>query len=207
MSAVLTPGLASRDKMTMEDAFPKVEHLIAPLGNQVVVQLRCAKRRTAGGILLTHSDTDFDASQIRVAKVIELGPLSYKDRDTREDWPEGPWIKVGQFVRVPAYQGIDRWKIVIPDDTATREAQEMIDRERCSLQERIEDAEIRAMDASIPAHKRSSAQKDIETFRDRLKALPKEADPLTRDIYFAMFNDYDMKGMIIGDPLDIVDYV
>ena len=50
-----------------------------------------------------------------VAKVIEIGPLAFKKRDTMEPWPEGSWCEVGDYLRVPKWGG-DRWEVEIPGE-------------------------------------------------------------------------------------------
>jgi hypothetical protein len=41
--------------------------------------------------------------------------LAYKNRDTMEYWPEGTWIQVGDYIRVPKWGG-DRWEVKVPGD-------------------------------------------------------------------------------------------
>jgi hypothetical protein len=50
-----------------------------------------------------------------VAKVIEIGPLAFKHRDTMLGWPEGSWCSVGDFIRVPKWGG-DRWEVHVPGE-------------------------------------------------------------------------------------------
>jgi hypothetical protein len=50
--------------------------------------------------------------QNMVAKVVEIGPLAFKHRDTMLPWPEGSWIEVGDYIRVPKWGG-DRWEVPI----------------------------------------------------------------------------------------------
>ena len=50
-----------------------------------------------------------------IGKVVAVGPLAYKNRDTMTSWPEGAWAQVGDFVRVPKWGG-DRWEIKSPTD-------------------------------------------------------------------------------------------
>src|SRR2546423_15007991 len=104
-------GAQARGSQTMEEAFPAADPLIMPLGNQVLVQMRRPKNMTAGGIALVDESKDFDESMIRVAKVIAVGPIAYKNRNSMQPWPEGAWVKVGDFVRVPTSAGVDAWRI------------------------------------------------------------------------------------------------
>ena len=50
-----------------------------------------------------------------MAKVIEIGPLAFKKRDTMESWPEGSWCQAGDYIRVPKWGG-DRWEVKVPGD-------------------------------------------------------------------------------------------
>jgi hypothetical protein len=50
-----------------------------------------------------------------VAKVVEIGPLAFKKRDTMESWPEGSWCEVGDFLRVPKWGG-DRWEVEVAEN-------------------------------------------------------------------------------------------
>jgi hypothetical protein len=50
-----------------------------------------------------------------VAKVLMIGPLAFKKRDTMEPWPEGAWAQVGDYIRVPKWGG-DRWEVPVPGD-------------------------------------------------------------------------------------------
>jgi hypothetical protein len=50
-----------------------------------------------------------------VAKVIEIGPLAFKHRDTMISWPEGSWCVAGDYIRVPKWGG-DRWEVKVPGE-------------------------------------------------------------------------------------------
>ena len=100
----------------LEDAFPLVDPGAIPLGARVLVQLRKAKKRmTQSGIILPEETRDTERAQNPVAKVIALGPLAFKKRDTMEPWVEGIWCEVGDFLRVPKWTG-DRWAVPHGDD-------------------------------------------------------------------------------------------
>ena len=86
-------------------AFPNVDPGVKPLGSRILVQIRSPRARSKGGILLTGNDRDAELWNEMTAKVIALGPLAYKNRTTMEPWPEGDWVKPGQYVRVPKYGG------------------------------------------------------------------------------------------------------
>ena len=48
-----------------------------------------------------------------IGKIVAIGPLAFKNRDTMQPWPEGTWAQVGDYVRVPKWGG-DRWEIKVP---------------------------------------------------------------------------------------------
>lgn len=100
---------------TLEEAFPSVEPGLVPYGSRVLVQIRSPKKTSAGGIIL-HSETrETEVWNTQIAKVVSLGPLAFKNRNTMESWPEGSWCKAGEYVRVPKYGG-DRWKVSYGND-------------------------------------------------------------------------------------------
>jgi co-chaperonin GroES (HSP10) len=101
--------------MSMKWAFPEVDPGIAPLGSRVLVQLRRVKKTTESGIILANDSREHEKHNTQVAKVVSLGPLAFKKRDTMEPWPEGVWADIGDFVRVPKYGG-DRFEVKIPDE-------------------------------------------------------------------------------------------
>ena len=95
---------------TIDEAFPKIDPAHLPLGSRVMVQIRKAVTKTKVGILLTDYSTKTEHDNTQVAKLIAVGPLAFKNRDTGQEWPEGEWAKVGEFVRCPKYGG-DRWEV------------------------------------------------------------------------------------------------
>lgn len=94
-----------------EDAFPPIDPGVKPLGSRVLVQIRSAKRKTKGGIILAGETRDTEQWNTQVAKVRALGPLAYHNRTSMEPWPEGAWCRVGDYVRAPKYGG-DRWSVL-----------------------------------------------------------------------------------------------
>lgn len=125
----------------LEDAFPPCEPGVEPFGSRVLVQVRTPKRKTAGGIILNEDIRETEIYNTQVAKVLAVGPLAFRNRNTMEQWPEGSWCKAGDFVRIPKWAG-DRW-------------------------------------------------------------THKPVDPNGEDIYLIIFNDLDIIGKIVGDPLTI----
>lgn len=95
-------------------AFPSVDPGAKPLGGRILVQLRRAKQKTtSAGIILVEETKETEKWQNMVAKVVEIGPLAFKHRDTMLPWPEGSWIEVGDYIRVPKWGG-DRWEVPVP---------------------------------------------------------------------------------------------
>jgi co-chaperonin GroES (HSP10) len=99
---------------SLEDAFPTIDPGLEPYGSRVLVQIRRAKTRTASGIIVAPAARGVEHDLTQIAKVIKVGPLAFRNRDTRALWPEGSWAAAGEFVRVPQYGG-DRWGVPIPD--------------------------------------------------------------------------------------------
>jgi len=102
-------------KKAMMYAFPEIDPGIVPFGSRVLVQIRRAKSVTSGGIIL-HSDTkETEKWNTQIARVVAVGPLAFRNRETQELWPEGSWCEVGDFVRAAKYGG-DRWEVPISGD-------------------------------------------------------------------------------------------
>lgn len=102
------------DLRSEAECFPDVDPGTEILGNRVLVQLRREKTTSKGGIILVDETKQTLRFNETVAKVIEIGPLAYRNPDNLEPWPEGPWVKVGDLVRTIKYGG-DRF-VVQPDD-------------------------------------------------------------------------------------------
>jgi co-chaperonin GroES (HSP10) len=100
----------------LREAFPAVDPGAKPLGARVLVQLRRTKKTvTSMGIVLVSETKETEKWQNMVAKVIEIGPLAFKKRDSMEPWPEGSWCEVGDYIRVPKWGG-DRWEVPVPGE-------------------------------------------------------------------------------------------
>ena len=111
----MTDSTVAGDSADLRDAFPAVDPGAIPLGARVLVQLRRTKKTvTSAGIILVSETKETEKWQNMVAKVISLGPLAFKKRDTMESWVEGTWCEVGDFIRVPKWGG-DRWEVPVPD--------------------------------------------------------------------------------------------
>lgn len=99
----------------LRDAFPAVDPGALPVGGRILVQWRRTKKTvTSAGIVLVEETKETEKWNNQVAKVIAIGPLAFKKRDTLEPWPEGNWVEVGDFVRMPKWGG-DRWEVPYGD--------------------------------------------------------------------------------------------
>jgi co-chaperonin GroES (HSP10) len=97
-------------------AFPSVEPGAKPLGGRILVQLRRTKKKaTSAGIILIEETKEAEKWNNMVAKVIEIGPLAFKHRETMLPWPEGSWCVAGDYIRVPKWGG-DRWEVKVPGE-------------------------------------------------------------------------------------------
>jgi len=105
---------ALKESAELAWAFPSVDPGAKPLGGRILVQLRRTKKKTSGsGIILVEETKETEKWQNMVAKVIHVGPLAFKHRDTMQSWPEGSWCEPGDFIRVPKWGG-DRWEVEVP---------------------------------------------------------------------------------------------
>jgi co-chaperonin GroES (HSP10) len=96
-------------------AFPSVDPGAKPLGGRVLVQLRRSRKKTKSGLILPHETKETEKWQNMVARVVAIGPLAFKHRDTMQSWPEGSWCEVGDYLRVPKWGG-DRWEVPVPGE-------------------------------------------------------------------------------------------
>ena len=103
-------------EQTLEEAFPVLDPLMSPYGARVLVQLRAVKEKvTSAGIYIPEETKETEKWNTMVGKVIAIGPIAFRNRETNEPWPEGAWAKVGDYVRVPKWGG-DRWEIEFTDE-------------------------------------------------------------------------------------------
>lgn len=98
----------------IEKHFPAVNPGSKPTGNQILIQLRTVPKQSTGGIVLVQETKDFNAGNTQVARVVSLGQIAYRDRNSGETWKEGSWAEVGDIVLAPRYGGF-RFSVPIPD--------------------------------------------------------------------------------------------
>ena len=96
------------------ECFPVIDPGVEVVGDRVLVQLRREKTTSKGGIILVDETKQTLRFNETVAKVIQIGPLAYKNLEDLTPWIEGPWCKVGDLVRTIKYGG-DRF-VVNPND-------------------------------------------------------------------------------------------
>lgn len=104
------------NEAAIQEAFPNVDPGAVPVGGRILVQWRQTRKTvTNSGIVLVEETKETEKWNNQVAKVIAIGPLAFKKRDTMEPWPEGNWVEVGDFVRMPKWGG-DRWEVPISEE-------------------------------------------------------------------------------------------
>ena len=110
--------LEASNEAKLQEAFPAVDPGALPVGGRILVQWRAVQEKvTASGIYIPEETKETEKWNTQVAKVIAIGPLAFKKRDTMEPWPEGNWIEVGDYVRLPKWGG-DRWEVPYKTDKA-----------------------------------------------------------------------------------------
>lgn len=103
----------------IKEHFPEVECGARPTGNQIIVQLRTVKKKSEGGIVLVEETREFNKHNTQMCRVIKLGQIAFRHRETGEEWKEGAWCSVGDVVVMPRYGGF-QFSVPIPgsDETA-----------------------------------------------------------------------------------------
>jgi len=96
------------DPVELAWAFPEVNPGQRPFGGRVIVQLRRIKKK-AGRIIIVDETKENEKWNNMIGKIVAIGPLAFKNRDTMQPWAEGSWAEIGDFVRVPKWGG-DRWE-------------------------------------------------------------------------------------------------
>jgi len=108
--------MADMYKWTDEDYFPQVEAGVKPVGNRILIQIRQVPKLTTGsGLILPNETRETEKAQTMIAKLIAVGPIAFKKRDSGEPWPEGVWASPGDLVRIPKWNA-DRFFVDNPAD-------------------------------------------------------------------------------------------
>lgn len=93
-------------------AFPTIDPDVEPLGNRVLVQYKLPKTVTKGGIVIPEDVRQTELWNTQAAKVLLLGPLAFRNRQTGMEWVEKAWCQPGDYVRVPKHGG-DKWTVKV----------------------------------------------------------------------------------------------
>ena len=122
MSVTLIGGTQGvSDPVELAWAFPEVNSGQSPFGGRVVVQLRRIKKTATGSRIILVSETkESEKWQNMIGKVVAIGPLAFKNRETMASWPEGSWAQLGDYVRVPKWGG-DRWERTVPSENGSED--------------------------------------------------------------------------------------
>ena len=102
------------DPVELAWAFPEVDPGQRPYGGRVIVQLRRVKKKS-GMIIIVDETKENEKWNNMIGKIVAIGPLAFKNRDTMQPWAEGSWAEIGDFVRVPKWGG-DRWERPVPGE-------------------------------------------------------------------------------------------
>jgi len=100
---------------SLEQAFPTIDPGMTPLGARIILQLKSTANKTSSGILLVDDTKDTEKWNVQTARVISLGPLAFRNRDTGSLWTEGQWVEEGDYVRISRWDG-DRFYVPDPND-------------------------------------------------------------------------------------------
>lgn len=113
LQVVTTKDLESRE---IREAFPELtdEQIgFEPYGGRVLVQTRRTSKKV-GRFIMPDEVRDGQKWNESVSRILRIGPLAFRQKDTMSPWPEGIWAKVGDYVRCPRYGG-DRWDVDLGD--------------------------------------------------------------------------------------------
>lgn len=102
---------------SMEQAFPAIDPGLEPSTNLILVQVRLALSETAGGIQMTTENRRTEQDNTQIARIVGIGPMCFVLADGGR-WPDAAIFQVGDYVRIPKYQG-DRFLLRhVTDDQA-----------------------------------------------------------------------------------------
>ena len=108
------PNLTDEQIAALDEAFPAFDPGARPCGSRILVQLR-SPRKKIGSLFITDNAQETEKWNTQVARVVAVGPLAFKHRDSQKDWAEGAWCQPGDYVRFNKYIG-DRWDVQLSDD-------------------------------------------------------------------------------------------
>ena len=73
-----------------------------PTGDRVLVKLKEAEKKSAGGIILTNDTVTRQQYATQEAYVVDIGPSAFIGLGNGE-----PWCKIGDLVKILKYSGED----------------------------------------------------------------------------------------------------
>ena len=100
--------------------FPDVNPGIVPFGTDVMIQLRTVSMKTKSGLILVEETRDFNRENTMVGRIVKIGQLAFRNRETGELWPEGVWADVGSLVLVPHFGGFTFERLLPESDEKIR---------------------------------------------------------------------------------------
>ena len=130
--------MSTAAELYVAEHFPEIEPGVMPFGTRVLVQLRTVKARTKSGLVLVEETKEFNNEMTIIGRVIRMGELAYRNRETGQRWPEGMWCKPGDIVLCPRYGGL-RFNRPTQDQEVAKFAVFQDHEIICGLQEGFED--------------------------------------------------------------------
>ena len=76
---------------------------VKPAGYNILIDLLKVEETSAGGIVLSSSDVNKEQAAMSVGKVLEFGPLCYKQMESGANSPSDWGVKDGDWVRFPSH--------------------------------------------------------------------------------------------------------
>lgn len=114
------------DETWVTDArVPDPEHIPIPLGWNILIRPYRIETKTAGGIILTGDDVNFESNLTNIGRVVAIGPCCWsRSYHLDKDGNRFDWVKIGDFISYPKHVGHKRkYKgvsfVVLNDDEVT----------------------------------------------------------------------------------------
>lgn len=78
-------------------------NLPEPRGFKLLIEKPKPKEKTDGGVLLPDQAIEAENYLSICAKLVKIGPMAWKDRETGVWWRGGPWANVGDWLIIPKF--------------------------------------------------------------------------------------------------------
>ena len=95
---------------------------VTPAGYHVLVEMVEVSEKSTGGIILNSNDTKREQAAMPVGRVIEFGPLCFKNHESGINSPEEWGVKVGDHVLYASHNYMR-----LPGDRETNKLIQIID--------------------------------------------------------------------------------